>query len=154
MKGFADVKQQAETEEMTIITEDIFKLNWMTTVRFNSFISFADEIDLRTFRSFIMMCLNMTKQGRSKLGMPSVCNAVLIAGNVPQDVMEFACQRPSKHTTMTEYPVVVDLAKHKTYYYTGPIFYGAIYARFEREYIDGHFAMPLRILSDKLLEGK
>ena len=149
MKGFAHVKQQHETEEMTVITEDIFRIAWMTRVRFNSFITFADEINLSDYRAYMMQCLGMTRQSRSKLGFPSVCNAVVVTENAPEELVEHAKKRPPMHTQMTEYTVVVDLATGETHYYTGPIFYGILYAKFEREYIDGHFAMPLRILWDK-----
>ena len=146
MKGFANMKQH-ETEEMTIITEDIFRISWMTSVRFNSFITFADEIDMPTFKAYVMQCLGMTRQNRSKIGFPSVCNAVVITENASDELVEYARKRPAMHTSMTEYPVLVDLATGEAHYYTGPILYGIIYAKFEREYIDGHFALPLKTLS-------
>ena len=149
MKGFDKAKQKYETEEMTIIAEDIFRIVWMTSVKFNSFITFADEIDIYSFQNYVRRCLETTKQNRSRLGFPSVCNAVLITRNAPEKVIEYALKRPAMHTSMTEYSIVVDLATGKTHYYTGPILYGIIYAKFEREYIDGHFALPLRYLKDK-----
>ena len=149
MKGFAHVEKKYETEEMTVITEDIFKIVWMTSLRLNSYIAFADEIDSASFQHYLMDCLGMTRQGRSKLGSPSVCNAVLITENASKDIIAFARKRPTIHASMTEYPIVVDLATGETHYYMGPIFYGLIYAKFEREYIEGHFAMPLRFLEGK-----
>ena len=149
MKGFANVGNQFETETMTVITEEIFKIAWMTSVRFNNFITFADSIDLYRFQVYVNECLNMTRQNRSKLGFPSVCNAVLITENAPKSVIDHALKRPAMHPNMTEYPIVIDLAKGESYFYTGIIIYGVLYAKFEREYIDGHFALPLRVLKGK-----
>ena len=149
MKGFAHIEQKYETEEMTVVSEDIFKLIWMSSVRFDSFITFADEIDVYSFRNYVMQCLGMSRRGRSKLGIPSVCNAVVITENAPKAVIESVIQRPSMHASITEYPVVVDLVTGEAHYFTGPILYGLLRVKFEREYIDGHFALPLRFLSKR-----
>ncbi|MCL1896460.1 MAG: hypothetical protein FWG03_07940 [Clostridiales bacterium] len=149
MKGFAHVTP-AESEEMTVLTEDIFKLRWMTRVRFSSFIAMADSLDETMMRQYMMACVQMSKKGRSKLGEPIVCNGVVMSGDVSRGAAEYALRRPALHTTMDEYPIVVDLKAGQVHYYTGPILYGILYEKFEREYIDGHFALPARILAGKL----
>ena len=152
MRGFAHLKL-LETDEMTIFTEDIFKFRWMTNLRFNSFITLADELDAATLNYYTLKCFGMAKQGRSKLGEPYVCNAAVISADVKQDAIDYALKRPRHHSNSSEYPIVIDLARGETYYYTGPIIHGILYEKFEREYINGHFAMPLGVLKQKQLEG-
>ncbi|MCL1895559.1 MAG: hypothetical protein FWG03_03330 [Clostridiales bacterium] len=149
MKGFGHVKP-VEIEEMTVLTEDIFKLYWMARVRFYSFIAMADELDETMMRQYMMACVQFSKKNRSKLGEPIVCNGVVMSGDVKQSAVDYAQRRPALHTTMDEYPIIVDLKSGEVHYYTGPILYGIIYAKFGREYIDGHFALPARILAGKL----
>ena len=146
MKGFGDA-MQAESEDMTVLVEDIFKLRWMTRMRFYSFIAMADALDEATMRQYMMSCVQFSRKNRSKLGEPIVCNGVVMSGDVSRGAVEYALRRPALHTTMDEYPIVVDLKAGQVHYYTGPILYGILYEKFEREYIDGHFALPARILA-------
>ena len=148
MKGFSHL-DPGETDEMTYFMEDIFKLRWLTRVRFNTFVTLAEELDMASFQRFRMVCLQITSKGRSKMGEPSVCNAVAICEGVAPEVVEYAQKRPAKHANMSEYPVIIDLKGGEAHYYTGPILYGILYAQFEREYIESHFALPLRALKER-----
>ena len=146
VKGFSHIKPR-ETEKMTVFTEDIFKLQWLTRVRFNSFVTLADELDARTFYGYVLDCQGLAKRGSTMFGEPYVCNVVAICDNADQAAIDYALKRPPKNPRVNTYPVIVDLKKQEVHYYTGPIFYGVIYAKFEREYIDGHFALPLKALA-------
>lgn len=148
MKGFSHL-EPIESDEMTILTEDIFRFRWMARLRLCSFITYADTIDAQVMRVFIQSCLQFAKKARSKLGEPLVCNAVAMSENISGDAVEFALKRPPIQSTMDAYPVVVDLKAGDIHYYRGPILYGILYEKFEREYIDGHFALPMRVLAEK-----
>lgn len=148
MKGFAHL-DPVESDEMTILTEDIFKFRWMARLRLSSFITLADGIDAKLMHRYLETCAQFAKKGRSKLGEPLVCNAVAMSENVSSDAVEYAMKRPQIRSSMDAFPIVVDLKTGDVYYYTGPIFYGVIYEKFEREYIDGHFALPLRVLAGR-----
>ena len=151
-KGFESTKQSRdlkalETENATMYQEDIFKLYWMARVRFSSFISTVDEADEAIVSQFTAMNMLAAKKNRSKLGELICVVSVVICDKVSDKVREMAETRPAKHSTASEYLVVVDLPKREIYYYTGPILYGVLYEKFEREYINGHFGLPLKVLS-------
>jgi hypothetical protein len=150
-KGFEGVKNLGvrETENSTLIREDVFKIYWMARVRFCSFVAVADDLDVELAQQFVLLNLKIARNERSKIGELLAVISVIACEHVTDEVREMAESRPPKHTTMSEYLVVADLSEHKAYYYRGPILYGILYEKFEREYIDGHFALPLRILSEK-----
>jgi len=145
VKGFSHLELR-ETEQMTIFREGVFKLRWLSRVWFNSYITFADELDLDALKSYEMDCFTLARRTRNLMGELLVCNAVVVSGSVSEDAAEYARTRPTKSPMMSRYPVVVDLARGETHYYTGPILYGILYEKFEREYIHGHFALPLEAL--------
>ena len=149
MKGFSHL-EPAENDEVTILSEDIFKFRWMARLRLCSFITHADGLDAHVMRYYTLRCIEMAKKNRSKLGEPLVCFAVAMSDSISRDAIDFSLQRPQIHPAMNVYPVLVDLKNGEIHYYTGPILYGVIYASFEREYMNGHFALPLRILKEGL----
>ena len=148
VKGFAG-KNVEEAEDMTVFSEEIFKIQWVNRLRFNSYVALADRLDEDIMRNYANRCYYLAKKRRNLMGEPVVCNAVAISEDVSQGAIDLALGKPSIHMTIDAYPVVVDLRRMETYYYTGPIPLRILFNRFERDYIDGHFALPLRILKDK-----
>jgi hypothetical protein len=136
-----------DQEGVTVMQEDIFRLRWLSRVRFNSFVTNTDEIDARTLSDFTTICLGLARKARSKLGELIVVNGVVCADRVGEDAKAFALQRPKKRMTSDVYPILVDLSSGEMHYYTGSIIYGILYEKFEREYIDKHFSEPLRFLN-------
>ena len=151
-KGFESIKNARdlkvlETENAIVYQEDVFKLYWMARVRFNSFISTVDEPDEALVRQFTAMNMLTAKKNRSKLGELICVVSVVICEKVSDRIIEMAETRPAKHSTASEYLVIVDITKREIYYYKGAILYGILYEKFEREYINGHFGLPLQVLS-------
>lgn len=154
IKGFEATKgskgiKVLETENATMIMEDIFKIYWMARVRFCSFIASFDEVDADIVNQFKAMSMTVARRNRSKIGELITVISVIICKRVSDDIRAMAESRPPKHTTSSEYLVIVDLSAKEAYYYKGPILYGLLYEKFEREYIHGHFALPLTVLSSK-----
>ena len=148
MKGFSHLEPM-DNEQATIFTEDIFRWRWMARLRMTSFIALADELSLSELKRYMMMCLQFARKNRSKLGEPLACIGVVMSSSVSREAVEYALMRPARHSSFDEFPVVVDLNKGEVHYYSGLILYGLLYEKFEREYIDGHFALPMRILKEK-----
>jgi len=148
IKGFGHLTP-GETREATYFTEDIFKVQWLANLRLITFITIADEIDFTDFNRYIFNCIETAKNLRSRLGGPYTLNCVVASEGVPQESKEFALKKPRGHVNFSEYPVIVDLAGREVYYYTGPIVRGILYEKFEREYIYGHFVIPMLILKDE-----
>jgi hypothetical protein len=148
MKGFSHLKP-FDDDGLMGFTEDIFKLIWFASVKFNTFIAQTDDLTVESFQNFVNSCKKSAHKRRGKMGAPYVANAVVISSNVSEEVKAFALKRPKTHQNMDEFPIVVDIAKGEVYYYTGLIIRGFIYAKFEREYIYGHFVLPLESLKNR-----
>ena len=138
-----------ETDHATMFQEDIFKLYWMARVRFSSFVATVDEADEEIIQQYTAMNMTLARRSRSKIGELICVISVIICDHVSDKIKAIAETRPEKHTTSSEYLVIIDLSAREAYYYKGPIFYGILYEKFEREYIYGHFALPLIALSKK-----
>ena len=149
VKGFTG-KKATESEEMTIFTEDVFRWRWMSRLRIMSFVTLADELSPDDMKQYMMTVSRHAMKARSKFGEPSCCIGVVMCENPSQEAIDFALQRPQKHPALSRYSVVADLKTGEVHYYCGPILYGILYEKFEREYINGHFALPMEILKQKL----
>ena len=145
IKGFKKVAI-SETEDTTIIFERMVKAAWMNGIRFNSYITTADNLDKGLLTTYINKCRTLTRNRRNVYAEAIVCNAVIICENVTQDAIDMAISRPRVNIMMDVFPVIVDLKRGEVYYYNGPIFFRILYNRFEREYIAEHFTTPLQTL--------
>ena len=148
MKGFSHIKP-IDDDGMMVWVEDIFKIVWFASVRFNTFIAQSDDLTVESLIDFVLSCNKSAHKRRGRMGNPYVVNAVVISANVSEEVKAFALKRPKTHQNMDEFPIVVDIAKGEVYYYTGLIIRGFAYAKFEREYIYGHLALPLEALKNR-----
>jgi hypothetical protein len=52
---------------------------------------------------------------------------VILTDNADHTLMESAARRPAKHWALSEFPVVIDLARHHLAYFQGAAAWGALY---------------------------
>ena len=147
IKGFKKVAI-SETADTTIVFERLVKAAWMNGIRFNSYITTAEDLDKGLLTTYVNKCRALTRRTRNVYAEAIVCNAVVICENVTQDAIDLALTRPRANIMMDVFPVIVDLKRGEVYYYKGPIFFRILYNRFEREYIAEHFTRPLQALID------
>ena len=138
-----------ELEDMTVISEKILKLQWGNRLRFFSYITYTEELDAELMINYKNRCVQLAKKTRSAFAEPAVCIAVVIADEASRGAIDFARSAPAIHLMRGEYPVIADLTRGEAFYYKGPVPVRLLYNRYERKYIDFHFAGPLRALTKK-----
>ncbi|MDR1816581.1 MAG: hypothetical protein LBR00_07955 [Clostridiales Family XIII bacterium] len=137
-------REPFEWEGITVFQEDVFRLYWLSRVRFFTFLADSEKIDLEELDNYARACVGYATKHRNKPAGIVVVNAALAAPKATKDALAFADARPRRRNTSDEFPVAVDLKKGEAHYYTGPIVYGLLYERFERAYIHRHLVAPLR----------
>jgi len=141
-----------EYEDITVMSESKFKIQWFNFLHFNSYIAYADYFSADMLLAYMSRCRQLQRRDRSNFLDPKVCNAVVICEKVNRDVKNIALAMPKFNFAVDIFPVVVDLKNGEIYYYNGPMYTRLLYNRYERNYIDHHFGRPLRTLKQKLLE--
>lgn len=142
--------QPVENEDITIISETQFRIQWVNSIRFNSYIAYTDSLDAETLISYVSRCYYLQKKNRNMMVTPVACYAVVICENTDKRAVDIALMKPRLHMTLDMFPVVVDLKNAKIHYYNGPMILRLLFNRYERVYIDEHFGKPLRALSGQL----
>ena len=150
VKSFPGVTP-VEFEDMTLISEKLFRIQWFNRLHFNSHIAYADNLGAEMLISYTSGCLQYHTKNKLSNFDPKICNAVVICESADRQAIDIALKRPRLNMIIDVFPVVVDLENGEIYYYNGPMFTRLLYNRYEREYIDEHFGKPLRALKNKLL---
>ena len=145
MNGFHEVTP-VEHEDLTIMSEKIFKLQWFNSVHFNSYISYTDNLDAELLLTYISRCRQLQEKKRNWTANLMVCNAVVICEKAGRDAINIALMRPRFHLMIDTFPVVADLKNGEIHYYNGTMYQRLLCNRYERVYIDEHFGKPLRNL--------
>ena len=151
LDGFPGVTP-TEYEDITVISESLFKLQWVNRLLFSSFIAYADYFDAEMLISYMSRCKYLQSKNRSAFLDPKIINAVVICEKVDRNAIDIALMRPKYSYSVDLFPVVIDLKDGEIYYYNGFMAGRLLYNRYERLYIDHHFGKPLRALKKNLLE--
>ena len=124
--------------------EEVFKWQWLATkLKIFSFVSHADRIDENLMRRYTEACLNYAC--KNKQGLPRgiqngvVSYRILSSETVAPSAISFVSNRPGKHWSAFEIPIILDLSTGALHYYEGNIVWGAIYDSFLNEYILRNF---------------
>lgn len=125
----------------TMFFETQFELKWIATkLKQFSFVSFQDDISFDDIKIYSAKCCNYSL--KMYKGLPRgiqngiVSFNVLAGKKISKEAIDFVLSRPPKHFAAFEMPVIVDLEKQKSYYYTDTPLWGMIYYKHFREYIE------------------
>ena len=84
---------------------------------------------------------------RDKKGLPVglqngvVSYNVIASENISSDAVAFVTERPRKHYSAFEMPVLINLNNRELHYYRGKILWGKIYESFLKDYLIKHFSI-------------
>ncbi|QIB68999.1 hypothetical protein Ami103574_06530 [Aminipila butyrica] len=127
-----------------VIYDEVFKWRWLATkLKIFSFVTYADKIDEHLIKSYTQNCLHYAC--KHKKGLPRglqngvVSYSILVSDNIDSSAISFVSQRPTKHWSAFEMPILVDLSKKELYYYKENMIWGALYDSFLNEYILRNF---------------
>lgn len=149
---FAQVKAQfINTRQVdmsgldTLVTyEEVFKWEWIATkLKIFSFLSYVDKIESNFMKTHAESCLQYACA--HKKGLPRgfqngiVSYSILVSDAIDPAAIAFVSERPKKHWSAFEMPILVDLSKGTLHYYRENIVWGAIYDSFLTEYLLRHF---------------
>lgn len=124
--------------------ESKFELKWMATkLKMFSFISYAEKIDEDTIKKYSHECFEYSRKNYK--GLPRgiqngiVSFSVLTSVDVDKSAIDFVRNRPKKHFSAFEMPIIIDLKNEQLFFYDQTPIWGGMYYKFFREYILENF---------------
>lgn len=108
-----------------------------------SFISYRNHISKEIIEEYSKICFEYSIKNYKGLprGLQNavVSFTILASENIEEDAIKFAQERPRKHFSAFEMPIIYDLNKKRLYYYGHTPVWGMIYYKYFREYIEKNF---------------
>ncbi|MCL1885983.1 MAG: hypothetical protein FWF98_04430 [Dehalococcoidia bacterium] len=125
--------------------EEKFEIKWLASkLKMYSFLSYLPQITKPDIVEFSKECLSraLTVYKGIPRGLQSGVGSfgVLASENIDAEAIAYAKARPPKHWAAFEMPIIYDLAKNSLYYYEKTPLWGAMYAKFIREYTKANFS--------------
>lgn len=128
-----------------VLYDEKFEWKWFATkLKIYSFISYSNIVNEDTIKEYSKICFNYAKKNYKGLprgiqnGFSSF--SVLASEDINIEAINFVQNRPTKHFSAFEMPILYDLSKNCLYYYKETPIWGQIYYEYFREYIIKNFS--------------